>query len=215
MHIEFMKKATLRTSSLLLLVFHVCRRHRPTEELETAHGTDIPPVVLLDEERDGPNPLELDELQLDGVGILLEIGGGKLNDLGRIDIFHILKSHVASIDVQLDQRRCLRGIPSGVELGKLDAVDLDELLEFNVQNELLVGVGLAPQPRVADEEVGPGVLGAFVAGVALGFVDLVRQVLVLAVVGRSGGRRPGGGACRAAHHPWHHHGLRLGFALFF
>mmetsp|Transcript_18442 Transcript_18442/g.52895 ORF Transcript_18442/g.52895 Transcript_18442/m.52895 type:complete len:332 (-) Transcript_18442:167-1162(-) len=199
-------EATLLTSSLLLKILHVCGRYRPTDELETAHRADIAAVVLLDEERDRPHPLELDELQLDRVGVLLEIGGRQLEDLRRVHVLHILEAHVAPVDVQLDEGRGLRRVPSGVELGKFDGMDLDELVEFHVQDELLVGVGLAPQPSVADEEVGPGVLGALVPSVALRLVDLVRQVPVLAVVGGGGGGSPGGGPCRTAgHHAWHHH----------
>lgn len=68
------------------------------------------------------------------------------------------------------------GIGSVVELRQLDRVNLDEFLKLNVQDELFVGVGLASEAGVTDQEVRPGKPGLLVAGVAGRLIDQVGEV---------------------------------------
>lgn len=49
---------------------------------------------------------------------------------------------------------------------------LDKLLELEVHYQLLVGIALQPQPRVADEQVRPGVGLVLVLAVAARLVKI-------------------------------------------
>lgn len=73
-------------------------------------------------------------------------------------------------------RRVLFRIAPVVEFRQLDRVDLNEFPKLKVQNDLFVGIGLAAECGVPDQQVRPWKPGVFVAGVAGRLVQLFGEV---------------------------------------
>jgi len=180
---------------LLFEIVHVRARNWFSKEFQCTQGGGLAPVVVFDKEGYALHALEFDVFGQKIVGIFFQILGGQFERHGRIDVLDVFESQVDAIDKDLDEGRVLFRIASVVEFRQLDRVDLDEVIELEVQNELFVGVGLAAEAGVPDEQIGPGKSGVLVAGVAFLLVQLVDEVDGFRedTDGRSGIRRGSGG----------------------
>lgn len=88
----------LTPSSLLFEIRHVGRVHGDSIEFESTQCRYFSPVVVLDKDRDGLDALVVNELQLQTVGIFLQILRGQFKGGRRIDVLDILESQIVAVD---------------------------------------------------------------------------------------------------------------------
>ena len=114
----------LGTSPLLgLEVIHIDSEHGSSKELHPSQSRDIPSGIVFDKEGNVADALEFDVLEENGIGGLLQIFGGQVQGLGRIDVFPIFKADFA-VQENVNFGRIDFGVGAIVEFGEFDRVEL-------------------------------------------------------------------------------------------
>lgn len=114
----------LAASSLLLEFFHIRVCHSPAKDLQSAQSSHITASIVFNKDCYAVHPLELYILERNGLRILFHFGSGKMNRLGGVHVFAVLKSKILAIDIKVDLCGVQFRIDSIVELCKLDRVNL-------------------------------------------------------------------------------------------
>ena len=114
----------LPSSSLLgLEIVHIDGRHRPANKFHGSQSRDITSGIVFNKESNVAHSLKLDIFQGRRIGRFLQIFGGQMQGLRRIDVFPIFESNFP-IQENMNFGRIQFRIGAIVEFRKFDRVEL-------------------------------------------------------------------------------------------